>query len=469
MSWDKEADVIVVGLGGAGICAAIEAAEAGASVLGLERSSAPGGTSSQSHGQLYLGGGTPVQRACGFEDSAEQMAAYLTAACGPGADVEKIEIFCNGSVEHFNWLVEHGVPFKDSYLGPEVTTDPHTDDCLTYTGSELAHPFAKVAVPAPRGHTVQRDGDNAGYLMMQRLTEAATKANVEVQSDTRVTSLVQSEDGRVTGVVATVDNAPQRFFARNGVILTAGGFIFNKPMLNQHAPWLRKCRAKVGTDTDDGSGIILGQQIGAATAQMDASVVVLPFSPPRKLLHGVLVNSRGQRFVNEDVYQSLIGEHALLHQNGEVYLIIDDAHFERPHSPTELAAVADTYEDLERALDMPEGTLSHTMHQYNRNASQGKDPMFHKESRWIAPLVKPPFAALDLRSRNCFYAGFTLGGLRTTPAAQVLDANDNIIAGLFAAGRNAASVPGRGYSSGLSLADATFFGRVAGRTAARAP
>ena len=91
--WDDEADVIIVGMGGAGVCAAIEAAEAGASVLGLERAGAPGGASALSHGQLYMGGGTPVQKACGFEDSVEEMAKYLAAACGLGADVEKIGIF----------------------------------------------------------------------------------------------------------------------------------------------------------------------------------------------------------------------------------------------------------------------------------------------------------------------------------------------------------------------------------------
>ena len=161
-NWDDEADVLVVGVGGAGICAAIEAAEAGASVLGLERASAPGGASALSHGQLYLGGGTPVQQACGFEDSNEEMAKYLKASCGMACDAEKIDIFCARSVEHYTWLEGRGVPFKHSYLGPDFTTDPHSDDCLTYTGSELAYPFSEAARPAPRGHTVPRDGDHAG-------------------------------------------------------------------------------------------------------------------------------------------------------------------------------------------------------------------------------------------------------------------------------------------------------------------
>lgn len=467
--WDDTTDVIVVGMGGAGLCAAIEAAEAGASVLGLERASAAGGASALSHGQLYLGGGTSVQRACGFDDSAEEMAKYLRAACGLGSDAEKIEVFCARSVEHFDWLRARGVPFKDSYLGPEETTDPHSDDCLTYTGSELAHPFCEIAKPAPRGHTVQRTGDNAGYLLMEVLLRAAKSAGVRIQTDTRVSSVLRAADGTVQGVTVVSEGEQTRLRARRGVVLTAGGFIENKQMVQLHAPWLRRCRYRVGTNYDDGSGIRLGIEAGAATAQMDAAMIALPFSPPRALLKGVLVNRRGQRFINEDVYQSLAGERALLRQDGEVFLILDDAHFQRPSSPTEVAAVADSYEELEAELGMPKDSLSHTMRVYNDNAARKEDPFFHKAERWLEPMRTPPFAALDLSTRKTFYAAFTLGGLRTQPSGEVLDAEARPIPGLFAAGRTAASVPGRGYSSGLSLSDATFFGRLAGASAARAP
>ena len=198
------------------------------------------------------------------------------------------------------------------------------------------------------------------------------------------------------------------------------------------------------------------------------AMVAVPFSPPRSLLKGVLVNKRGQRFVNEDVYQSLAGEHALLRQDGEVYLIVDDAHFERPSAPTEVAAVADSYEELEAELGMPKDSLSHTMRVYNEHAANNDDPFFHKAPQWLEPLATPPFAALDLSTKKSFYAAFTLGGLRTRPSGEVLNADDEPIPGLYAAGRTAASVPARGYSSGLSLSDATFFGRLAGESAAKA-
>src|SRR4030095_3099311 len=94
---------------------------------------------------------TPLQKACGFEDDPEEMYKYLIASCGPGADAEKIRLYCERSVEHYHWITGRGVPFKQSFLPVEVGTDPYTDDGLSYTGSELAWPFCEIAKPAPRG------------------------------------------------------------------------------------------------------------------------------------------------------------------------------------------------------------------------------------------------------------------------------------------------------------------------------
>ena len=103
--WSETADVIVVGLGSAGACAALEAHRAGAHVVVLEKQDEGGGTSARAAGQLYLGGGTALQKACGFEDSAEDMATYMKMACGPGAPDDKIDLFVSQSVEHYDWLV----------------------------------------------------------------------------------------------------------------------------------------------------------------------------------------------------------------------------------------------------------------------------------------------------------------------------------------------------------------------------
>lgn len=465
-SWDAEADVIVVGFGGAGACAALEASRAGADVLLLERMGGGGGTTALSTGQIYLGGGTAIQRACGFDDSSEEMCKYLLAACGPGADEAKIRLYASESVAHFDWLVAHGVPFKASYYGEGSYTP--TDDCLSYSGSELAWPYRELAKPAPRGHTVQQEGIEAGGRLMRALVAAVAATPVRVQSDTLVETLVVDDARRVVGVVAKVDGAERCYGARRGVILTAGGFINNKAMVERYAPLLRKCRFRAASDGDDGRGIRMGMGAGGDAIRMDVGCIVLPFTVPKGLLRGIFVNRRGQRFVAEDLYQTVVGERALLGENGEVFLVLDDATFERPFPPTEIAAVENTIADLERALGCPTGSLQHTVAYYNEHAARGEDPLFHKAADHLVPLVKPPFAALDYRTEAALYTVFTLGGLHTTVDGEVLSADGTVVPGLYAAGRTTSGLAAQGYSSGLSIADATFFGRRAGRAAATA-
>jgi 3-oxo-5alpha-steroid 4-dehydrogenase len=133
--WDAEADVVVVGHGIAGGAVAIEAAGAGAEVLVLERMTRGGGSTALSTGIVYFGGGTPVQRACGFPDTVEDMKAYVAMAAGAGADPERVELYCDGSLEHFEWFRSLGVEYEESFLDDKVT-HPLTTHCLTFSGNE---------------------------------------------------------------------------------------------------------------------------------------------------------------------------------------------------------------------------------------------------------------------------------------------------------------------------------------------
>lgn len=463
--FDDVADVVIVGFGGAGACAALEARSLGADVRLLERASGGGGTTALSTGQIYLGGGTSIQKACGFEDSVEEMYKYLMASCGPGADESKIRAFCDGCVEHFDWLVGHGMPFKQSFYGDGSYTP--TDDCLSYSGSEQCFPYRDVARPAPRGHTVQQDGIEAGGQLMRSLIEAVEKSGTRIETDTLVESLVVDDERRVVGVVARCDREAKAIGARGGVVLCAGGFINNKEMVERYAPLLRKCRFRAASDGDDGRGIRMGMGMGGAAIRMDVGCIVLPFTVPKQLIKGIFVNRQGQRFINEDMYQTVVGEAALLHQKGEVFLIVDNDIFERPFPPTELAAVEDSIADLERSMKLAEGSLQQTVAFYNEHAARGEDPLYHKQREYLSPLVTPPFAALDYTTETALYTVFTMGGLHTLPTGQVLTADGEPIAGLYAAGRTTSGIAAQGYSSGLSIADATFFGRRAGASAAR--
>lgn len=474
--WDDEADVLVVGFGAAGACAAIAAAEAGASVLVLERAWRGGGTSAESTAQLYLGGGTPLQQANGFDDDPDEMYRYLMASCGPGADAAKVRAYCDGSVDHFHWLTRHGLPFEPGFVAYEVSTHPGPGQSLSFTGSERAHPFREIAKPAPRGHTVLKDGVMSGEFMMQVLMASASTAGAVVQPDSDAERLVVDRDGEVVGLVVRQGGARRILRARRGVVLATGGFGHDEAMLRRHAPRFVGTTESVGpAGGDDGRGIRMGMAAGGAAIHMDAAAVTLGFAyGNRDHLRGILVNGQGQRYVNEDVYQTLHGELALLRQAGRVYLIVDDAIYRPPgddpealmSGAVEIAAVAETPEALEAALGMPPLSLSHTIETYNVHAARGEDPWFHKEAIWLRALDQPPYAAIDLRVGHTLYALFTLGGLHTRPCGEVLDVDGSPVPGLYAAGRTASGVPARGYDSGLSLGDGTFSGRQAGASAA---
>ncbi len=466
-SWDLETDVLIVGLGIAGASAALEAAAAGSDVVVLERASAGGGASAESGGLIYLGGGTPVQKACGFEDSCEEMFKYLMAAGGP-SDESKVRLYCENSLEHYDWLVGLGLEFKHSFYA-EKTTSPETDDGLCYSGNETAYPFSELAKPAPRGHKPKVEGDG-GRLIMDKLLAAVEAGPARVIGDALVETLVRSDDGRVIGAVARVDNRLQYIRARQGVVLAAGGFIMNKEMLARHAPALLKINYPNGTDGDDGRGIRMGVAVGGTAIHMDAGFVTTPFYPPASHLKGILVNEQGQRFINEDAYHGRSG-HAILHgQGGNAYLIVDTEIYGKTIAFHQKAAVEDSIEDLEAALKLPPASLVHTVEYYNRHAANGEDPLFHKAEAYLRPLTAAPFAAVDCRNSNAIFAGFTFGGLDTLPTGEVLDSEGEVVAGLYAAGRNSAGLPrwGGGYSSGMSLGGSSFFGRMAGKTAAAA-
>ena len=475
--FDREVDVVVIGFGAAGACAAAEAAATGAETLVLERGWRGGGTSAESTGQLYLGGGTPLQKACGFDDDPDEMAKYLVASCGPGADEEKIRLYSDRSVEHYHWLTGKGVPFDMGFVPYEESTMPAPGASLTFTGSERAYPYCNIAVPAPRGHTVQEDGVGSGELLMQHLMKAATDPGANVQNDTLSETFVVDDDGRVVGVVSRVKGDEQIVRARRGVVITTGGFVRNEDMMRWYAPDLLRCGRPISSEVgDDGSGIRMGIGAGGAAIRMDAACTVLGFVyGNRDNIRGILVNKNGQRYINEDVYQSNHGEIALKRQDGQVYLIIDDSIYKPPPTGDEmggvmyqLAATAQTFEELERELGMPRDTLTHTVAQYNQHSMRGEDQHFHKEKVWLRPLDKPPYAALDLRVGQSPYSVFTLGGLRTQPTGEVLDPDGVVVRGLYAAGRTASGIPAQGYNSGLSLGDCTFSGRMAGGSAGKA-
>ena len=473
-AFDHETDVLVVGFGCAGAAAALEARGAGAEVLVLERAGGPGGSSALSGGELYLGGGTPVQESCGYQDDADNMFAYLRAALGPNADEEKIRLYCDGSVEHFHWFCEHGITFNDGLYDGQSWMPP-TQDGLMWLG-ENAWPYDRIARPVPRGHRPATESFG-GWLIMEKLVAAAKEAGAQAHVDTVANRLVLGDEGTVVGVVARSYGKQVSYRARKAVVVTTGGFVDNEEMLFEHAPVLSG-HGKVSDGLDDGSGISMGLAIGAAVRRMSTTQIASSILPAM-IARGMFVNALGQRFINEDVYPGLASVAALRHQPGPYWVIIDEAGFEdippRDLWGVQPTQVCETLAELEEELSLPQGSLEATVSTYNRWAERGEDPYFHKNRRWLRPL-QPPFAAVDPRKgfgqaaegpgSSTGFNGFTLGGLRTTADGAVLDVAGRPIPGFYAAGRASSGMFGDGYISGTSLGDGTFFGRRAGRSAA---
>lgn len=471
-TWDHEADVVIAGYGIAGAAAAVESARAGADVLVLERTGSWGGAASMAGGFIYLGGGTPIQKACGFADSVDNMKAFLNVAMGPGADQKRIADYCEGSLDHFDWLVGCGVVFKPEFFG-EPGWEPMGDEGLMYSGGENSYPFNTIAEPAPRGHVPamsdKKQGEaSAGFMLMKPLVETATQAGARDLYDVRVQRLVVESDGRVVGICARQYGVDMAIRARRGVVLATGSFAYNEAMVAQYAPRIAG-RPAASIEQHDGQAIRMAQALGADLAHMDATEVAI-FIDPQQLVRGILVNERGQRYVPEDTYPGRVGQLTLYHQNNTAYLIIDGDAQEAAMaslSPQLMIRpptwVCETVAELEAEIGLPPGSLTATVAAYNEAAARGEDPLLHKKFEWLRP-IGSPVGAVDLREST---GGFTLGGLMTSLDGEVMHVSGEPIPGLFAAGRSTAGLAAWGYASGISLGDGSFYGRRAGRSAAK--
>ncbi len=468
--WDRAADVVVVGLGVAGACAALEAHRAGVKVLVVERASGGGGASETSEGIFYLGGGTALQVACGYEDSPEEMYRFIRASTTTPDDAS-LRLFCDGAREHFDWLEAQGVPFeRRAFTGKAVAV--RTGEGLLTTGNEKVWPFAEEARPAPRGHQARGTAEaGGGASAMQALLATVAEEKVPVIYDSRVTALVIDDDGAVRGVRVRGAGCDDQFVeARRGVILATGSFNLNDEMTARYLPVVAEHGRPLGTEFNDGVGVLMGESVGVATRGMEGAIATASIYPPEQLVYGIIVNANGERFVAEDSYHGRVGYFTERQPDQIAYLIIDDEHFAYPEAGHKLLDAWSTVAEMEEALGVPAGSIGATLEEYNRDVAEGEDRRFHKHPSWLARL-DPPFAAFDLSFSSSTYAYISLGGLTANEHGQALDAAGEPVAGLYVVGAVAAHFPQNGgeYASGLSLGPGSFFGRMAGRHAASQP
>jgi 3-oxo-5alpha-steroid 4-dehydrogenase len=433
----------------------------------IEALSQFGGSSVMSGGVIYAGGGTALQKALKVTDSVEQMYRFITLAGAVHPPLDKIQLYCEGSADHFDWLVAQGIPYTDKFSTAKEL--PMGDESLYFSGNELAWPARDLATPAPRGHVPGVDGMNGGRRLMQALLQQAVALGVEMRASVRAERLVIERDGRIAGLIVTTDGEQRAIAVKRGVVLASGGFIHNREMLRLYAPQLYDCSVPWGNAADHGDGINMGIGAGAAALRMHEGFAIAPIYPPETVISGILVNASGQRFISEESYHGVLGNAIAYHQQGRAWLITDrDSSFAFHQDNFLPVAKASTIGDIAIALDFPKGALQQTVAYYNLHAANGEDPMFRKSPAFVRPLQGPPYTAWDVSVNQAFFPAHTFGGLHTTVDGQVLNSVGEIIPGLFAAGRSTAGIPTAPYiASGLSVGDCTFFGRRAGRAAAQ--
>lgn len=530
IAWDEAADVVVVGFGGAGVSAAIEAREHGAAVLALDRF-AGGGATAYSGGVIYAGG-TRVQAEAGFADSAEAMFRYLSMEVGEAVTPTTLRRFCDGSAADLEWLIRHGVVFNRKAMTAKTAYPPDAYS-LYYSGNEKAPRYKAQADPAPRGHRAVGKGFT-GYAFFAPLRSAALEAGVRFIPHAPVRRLIVNRKGEVLGVEAqvlpqaahaahaalyakagptpfTADKAEaairdcraferaaggerRRVRAYGGVILSAGGFVFNLQMLRQHRPILAenyRAFLRMGSMGDDGSGIRLGQSVGGSTAMLENIFINKLIAPPDELLKGVAVNRDGERFINEDCYCGFLGDAIARQAGGAAWLVLDRRGFWRVVRqclrtrdrdlfklfllPTLLnilrggARSAFSLGRLAGKIGVDPAKLVRTVAAYNDAASAGDRPdPLGKSPEHVRPIAAAPFYAVNLSLANPmgFVQLFSLSGLRVREDdGAVLGQDDHVVPGLYAAGRTAVGLCSQGYLSGMSLADCVFSGRRAGASA----
>ncbi|RAK43456.1 3-oxo-5alpha-steroid 4-dehydrogenase [Actinoplanes lutulentus] len=475
-------DVVVVGFGAAGACAAIEAAEAGARVLVIDRFGA-GGATAISGGVVYAGGGTHCQRDAGVTDNPEQMYAYLRTETRDAVSPETLRRFCEQSSSMLDWLGNHGVPF-DSRLCPDKTSYPTNRHYLYVSGNERPG--------VPRGHRTRARG-TSGHALHRSLAEAARAAGAEVRSPARAVRLTPDglECRTLRGWPKLAHRVLHRLSVKPGlylpalgralhrqvsrieeryatssaiearaVVIAAGGFVFHREMMREHAPLYRR-GLRLGTPGDDGSGIRLGVAAGGSVRHLDRVTVWRFLTPPSALTGGLLVDRDGRRICEPTLYGAAIGDAVLRAPGGRAWLLIDAAVLAAARRQVWRQTL--WFQRWQAWWMLGPGRVSGaSLDAVARKA--GVDPAGLAASGAVESFVAP-FSLIDVSigARGLPAPMLTLGGLVVDESSGAVS---GAVPGVFAADRSAVGICSGNYVSGLSLADCVFSGRRAGRHAA---
>ena len=462
---DIDVDVLVIGSGAAGLCAALTAADDGARVLVAESETVVGGSSRLSGG-VVMGCDSSVQRAAGIVDDAETMFREYMALNQWQVVAGPVRRLVDESGTTIDWLAARGVPFEDR---------------LIFGGDESQ----------PRSHVAT----GRGQAIIDALHHRCRAQGVDIALGQRVDRLVV-DDGRVVGAAVGSD-----VLLAGAVVLATGGFGANPERLQTLFPsaWHEGWTWYIGADGSRGDALELARPLGSVVVGHDRGLRTLDPHFQREneaILPGwlVIVDRDGRRFMDESAPYGLVD--AMVRRAGDIaFVILDDAavhptgeqvEFYRtrykqawpgmaPFQPRNWKAdVIDamvserriachpTLEAVAEELGLDQIALTGTIRRYNRFAAEGEDRDFAKKGSFLAPVATPPFYGAAVRPT---VVNVTAAGLRIDSDARVVSIDGGEIPGLFAAGECTGGMIAVYMGSGNALGNATTMGRVAGRSA----
>ena len=487
-----DADVVVVGAGGAGMTAAITAAAEGKSVVILESQSMVGGNSVRATGGMNAGK-TVYQDENEFGESAgvektlktaaekyadnetitalaktvsEQWAAYQanptgyfdsvelmeldTMIGGKGInDPELVETLCANSADAIDWLDEHGITLHN---------------VSSFGGASVKRIHRPVNA---EGKTV-----SVGSYMIPLLEENCEKAGVKMMLDTTATEILTDANGAAVGVKATGASGETVTVNAKAVVLATGGFGANLDMVVKYKPELKGFMT-TNAPGIQGQGIEMAQAIGAATVDMDQIQIhpTVEANTAALITEGlrgdgaILINEEGQRFIDEVGTRDVVSAAEIAQTGSYSWLVVDQAMADassviQGYIKKGYTVTGATYEELGKAMGVDAAAFAETMEKWNGYVEAKNDPDFGRTS-FANPLNTAPYYAVKVTAG----VHHTMGGLKINANTEVLNEKGEVIPGLFAAGEVTGDVHGANRLGGNAVADFTVFGRIAGAAA----
>ena len=443
-----DCDVVIVGAGGAGLTAAVQATQDGAKVIVLEKMPMVGGNSLKATGGMNAAD-TKYQAALGITDSGVQEFIEDTMNGGHNInDIDLVTTMAEQSSDAIDWLA--GI------------------------GAELP----KVAATGGTQHKYlhePEDGSAVGSFLVAKLNETCDKMGITVMLNTEATELIMA-DGKAAGVLAH-DKAHDYTINAKAVILATGGFGANFDMMTSYKPEL------AGAVTTNhagatGDGILMAEAVGADTVDMEQiqlhptvyQETGLLVSESVRSMGGILVNAEGKRFTNDMSTRDAVSNAELEQPGAYAYIIFDqrivnDLKSTQKYIASGLTVQADTYEGLAEAMGLTGDAAANfvtTMETWNAAVAAGEDAEFGRNNGMDDDLSKAPYYAIKIAPG----IHHTMGGLKIDTGTHVLDTAGAAIPGLFAAGEVTGGVHGGNRIGGNAVCDFVVFGRIAGTGAA---